>query len=148
MPKLHLVYPDGTEARFALDGDHLTIGRAEDNDIVLPDLRSSSHHLALKRIATGEYVANDLGATNPTRINGKASVLHELKHGDTLLIGDTYARYESSAAAAATPAQPPGRPQRQAGSSPAPEAQGKGCFAMLAICFFLALGGATLAAVF
>lgn len=148
MPKLHLVYPDGTEARFALDGDHLTIGRAEDNDIVLPDLRSSSHHLALKRLASGEYVANDLGATNPTRINGKASAVHELKHGDTLLIGDTYARYESSAAApASAPHQPPGRPQRPAGASPT-EAQGKGCFALIAVGFFLALGGAALAAVF
>jgi hypothetical protein len=126
MPKIHFVYPDGAEARFALEGDSFTVGRAEDNDIVIPDPRVSSHHLVLKRSQSGNYIINDLGATNPTRVNGRTSSLEELSDGDTLMLGDTYARYE--APAAATP-RPPGRPARAGMADDRPS--GSGCFALL-----------------
>lgn len=125
MPKLHFVHPDGTEARFALEGDVFRIGRAPDNDIVLSDARVSSHHLLLQRTSSGNYMANDLGATNPTRINGRVITLHELRDGDTLWIGDTYARYENP------PAQTPGRPARGAVGDAAAGSSAQGCFALL-----------------
>ena len=137
MPKIHFVFPDGAEARFALDGDSFTVGRAEDNDIVIPDPRVSSHHLVLKRSQSGNYIVNDLGATNPTRVNGRASALAELSDGDTLMLGDTYARYE---APPATPARPPGRPARAGRTDDSPS--GSGCFALLMAAFLLtALAG-------
>jgi len=124
MPKLHFVFPDGAEARFALEGEAFTIGRAEDNDIIIPDPRVSSHHLVLKRSQSGNFIINDLGATNPTRVNGRTSTLAELVDGDTLMLGDTFARYEAPA-----PARPPGRQPRPVAQSDAPT--GSGCFALL-----------------
>ena len=77
MPKIHFVFPDGAEARFALEGDTFTIGRAEDNDMVIQDPRVSAHHLILKRSQSGNFIINDLGATNPTKVNGRAATLAE-----------------------------------------------------------------------
>ena len=131
MPKLHFVFPDGAEARYALEGEAFTIGRAEDNDIVIPDPRVSSHHLVLKRSQSGNFIINDLGATNPTRVNGRASTLAELADGDTLILGDTFARYEAPA-----PARPVGRRPRPAASSDSPPAAG--CFAMVVAAGLLA----------
>jgi pSer/pThr/pTyr-binding forkhead associated (FHA) protein len=128
MPKIHFVFPDGAEARFALEGDSFNVGRAEDNDIVVPDPRVSSHHLILKRSQSGNYIVNDLGATNPTRINGRISALAELSDGDTLMLGDTYARYESPAPAIST-ARAHGRQPRSATADAPP--RGAGCFALL-----------------
>ena len=107
MPKIHFVFPDGAEARFALEGETFTIGRAEDNDMVIQDPRVSAHHLILKRSQSGNFIINDLGATNPTKVNGRAATLAELSDGDTLLIGDTFARYEASSPAATTPSASP-----------------------------------------
>lgn len=145
MPKIHFVFPDGAEARFALEGDSFTIGRAEDNDIVIPDPRVSSHHLVLKRSQSGNYIINDLGATNPTRVNGRPSSLAELSDGDTLMLGDTYARYESPAATATPPLRPAGRPARAPTSDDGPAP--RGCFALLiASALVLALAGTAWAA--
>lgn len=142
MPKIHFVYPDGAEARFALEGDSFTVGRAEDNDIVIPDPRVSSHHLVLKRSQSGNYIVNDLGATNPTRVNGRTSALAELSDGDTLMLGDTYARYEAPAAATA---RPPGRQARARADGEKPA--GAGCFALLlALLLVAALAGSAWAA--
>jgi predicted component of type VI protein secretion system len=141
MPKIHFVFPDGSEARFALEGDAFTVGRADDNDIVLPDPRVSSHHLVLKRSQSGNYIINDLGATNPTRVNGRASALAELTDGDTILLGDTFARYEAPAAALVAPPRPAGRPPRSVAGETGPAATG--CFALL---LALALAGGVTAA--
>ena len=145
MAKIHFIHPDGTEARFALGGDAFKIGRAPDNDIVLPDPRVSAHHFILKKSTSGEFIINDLGATNPTRVNGRAAPLQELKDGDTLLIGDTYARYESPPGSTATGPPSPGRPGRPATLEP-PAVQGTGCFALVLAGLLLALGGSVWAA--
>lgn len=142
MPKIHFVFPDGTEARFSLEGDSFTVGRDANNDIVIPDPRVSSRHLILKRSASGNFILNDLGATNPTRINGRVSTLAELSHGDTLMLGDTYARYESPPPAGPSSRRFPGRALPRAGTSGDPTA-GSGCFALLLLSTLtLALTGA------
>lgn len=140
MPKIHFVFPDGAEARFALEGDSFTVGRAEDNDIVIPDPRVSSHHLVLKRSQSGNFIVNELGATNPTRINGRKSTLAELADNDTLWIGDTYARYESPPAA---PPRAAGRPSR-AGIEDPPASSG--CFALFVAVALAAAAGSAWAA--
>jgi pSer/pThr/pTyr-binding forkhead associated (FHA) protein len=140
MPKIIFTYPDGSEMRLSLEGDVFTIGRADDNDIVLADQRVSSHHAVLKRGPAGEFIVNDLGATNPTRVNGKPTQLHPLQHGDTLLIGDVFAMYESERAAV-----DPRIPRRAAPAAPV-ETVGTGCFALLAATLLLCAAWAVLAA--
>ncbi len=135
MPKISFVFPDGSEAKFSLEGDTFRLGRAEDNDIVIPDQRVSSHHAVLKRTKSGDFVINDLGATNPIRVNGRVSELKELQDSDTLMLGDTYARYENAAAVAAS-----GAAARRPGPRE-PQVVQTGCFALVLAVGLTAAGG-------
>ena len=67
----------------------LGIGRAENNDLQVMDLKASRHHA---RIHTegGLLVLTDLDSANGTRVNGvKVTKPHPLEHGDRITIGDT-----------------------------------------------------------
>ena len=66
----------------------LTIGRADDNDLVARDGRVSRHHgRIVGRRGTLVYV--DLGSTNGSRVNGESVNEVVLGIGDRLEIGDT-----------------------------------------------------------
>jgi pSer/pThr/pTyr-binding forkhead associated (FHA) protein len=69
-------------------GPQLTIGRANDNGIVLTDGRVSRHHGRLMA-RHGVLVYTDLGSTNGTRVNGVRVDEIVLGVGDRLLLGDT-----------------------------------------------------------
>jgi pSer/pThr/pTyr-binding forkhead associated (FHA) protein len=72
-------------------GDGLTIGRANDNHIVLDDSTVSAHHA---RMAPPDLLV-DLGSTNGTLVNGR-SIAGQVRVavGDTLAVGSTTFRYE------------------------------------------------------
>ncbi|MGI8602870.1 MAG: FHA domain-containing protein [Verrucomicrobiales bacterium] len=142
MAKITFTFLDGSDTRVVLEADVLTIGRDDDNQIVLPDQRVSSHHAVLKRTGGGQFILNDLGATNPTRVNGKPTQVHQLRHGDTLLFGDVYAVYESDK----LPAADPRNLRRPAPLTPV-ETTGSGCFALVGWIFMIALAGSALASV-
>ena len=95
MPKILIHYPDGTSAKFGLNGKIFTIGRAENNDIVLRDGASSSYHAVLKLTDCGDFAVSDLESTNHTRVNGQKVSTLTLMNGDVLQFGDTRAVYES-----------------------------------------------------
>lgn len=80
--------PDGRIRRFTIGGGGLTIGRAEDNDLVARDTQVSRHH---GRIAgrRGTLVYLDLGSTNGSRVNGEPVTEVVLGVGDRLEIGAT-----------------------------------------------------------
>jgi hypothetical protein len=86
--KLRVVGRDGDERVHEFDGSGLTIGRAADNDLVLPDSRVSRHHA---RIAgrRGTLVYADLGSTNGSRVNGVPVGELVLGAGDRIEVGDT-----------------------------------------------------------
>ena len=85
---LRVIDRDGTERVHEFDGSALTIGRAADNDLVLPDSRVSRHHA---RIAgrRGTLVYADLGSTNGSRVNGVQVGELVLGAGDRIELGDT-----------------------------------------------------------
>jgi hypothetical protein len=65
----------------------LTIGRAGDCDLVLPDLSVSSHHAQLHR-AGDELVLVDLSSTNGTRVNGwRVASQATVRPGDWVTFG-------------------------------------------------------------
>ena len=72
MPKIIIHHPDGTSAKYGLNGPSFTIGRAEGNDILLPAGAASSHHAVMKLSETGDFTVTDLESTNKTKVNGRA----------------------------------------------------------------------------
>lgn len=95
MPKIIIIHPDGNTAKYGLNGPSFTIGRAEGNDIILPDGAASSHHAVLNLNETGDFTVTDLESTNKTMVNGRAIQTSPLQHGDKLVFGDIEAVYES-----------------------------------------------------
>src|SRR4051794_32218306 len=81
-----LVTTDGQE--FALQGDGLTCGRSNDNDLVLADNQVSRRHARFERRPEG-FVVADLGSSNGTNVNGQEvrSRAVVLSDGDRLEIG-------------------------------------------------------------
>jgi hypothetical protein len=86
--RLRVVPPDGEEHVCEFDGSSLTIGRAADNDLVLPDGRVSRHHARITG-RRGTLVYTDLGSTNGSRVNGATVGELVLGAGDRIELGDT-----------------------------------------------------------
>ncbi len=95
MPKLLITNPDGTTVKYGLNGRNFTIGRAENNDIVLPGGSSSNHHAVLKQTESGDFSMTDLDSTNHTRVNGQIVQTVVLRQGDVVQFGDIGGFYES-----------------------------------------------------
>ena len=86
--KLRIIARDGGELVHEFDGSGLTIGRAVDNDLVLPDSRVSRHHARIVG-RRGTLVYADLGSTNGSRVNGVQVGELVLGAGDRIELGDT-----------------------------------------------------------
>ncbi len=95
MPKLLLHHPDGSTVKFGLNGKVFTIGRADNNDIVLRDGSSSSCHAVLKLTDCGDFEISDLESTNHTKVNGQIVARLTLMNGDVIQMGESRAVYES-----------------------------------------------------
>ncbi|RMI29815.1 FHA domain-containing protein [Nocardia stercoris] len=67
----------------------LRIGRAVDNDIVVPDLMVSRHHAEIQVIADGEYRVVDLDSHNGTYVNGRRIDTADLSESDLIGMGHT-----------------------------------------------------------
>jgi hypothetical protein len=89
--------PDGRIRRFTVGGGGLTIGRADDNDLIARDSQVSRHH---GRIAgrRGTLVYLDLGSTNGSRVNGEPVTEVVLGLGDRLEVGATTIVVEAAGA--------------------------------------------------
>ena len=85
---LRILGADGRERTVEVDGTPLTIGRSQDNLLVLGDKRVSRHHGRLQA-RHGTLVYTDLGSTNGSRVNGIRVDEIVLGEGDRLQVGDT-----------------------------------------------------------
>lgn len=75
-------------------GWHCTVGRAENNTIVIKDQRASKYH-AFLRFENGCYVLEDLGSANGTLLNGNYVIdPTPLKYDDEIVIGRTLLLYQ------------------------------------------------------
>lgn len=67
-----------------------TVGRSDDNNLVLGDRWISRNHAMLQYMDTGEYYLIDLGSRNGSFINGRrVSVPVTLRNGDNITFGQT-----------------------------------------------------------
>ncbi|MGE5694963.1 MAG: FHA domain-containing protein [Candidatus Sericytochromatia bacterium] len=72
-----------------LQGRRLRIGRAPENDIVVPDLIVSRHHAELRERDDGRHEIVDLGGHNGTFVNGRRVTTAVLDDNDIVGIGRT-----------------------------------------------------------
>ena len=87
MPKLILKFKDTKIKDYLLEqGKNITIGRRENNDIVIENLAVSGMHAKIDTVDKG-YLLTDLKSKNGTFVNGQLIATHWLGHGDTVSIG-------------------------------------------------------------
>jgi hypothetical protein len=87
---LDITTPDGNRATYALDGPVVVIGRSSECDIPVADSGVSRRHLQLDvNHRDGTATATDLGSTNGTFVNGRATRNALVRHGDGIRIGKT-----------------------------------------------------------
>lgn len=87
MPIITLKFKDKKLRDYPLAvGQHCTIGRKSSNDIVIDNLAVSGKHARIESVST-TFVIRDLDSTNGTFVNKKKVSMHNLRHGDVLLIG-------------------------------------------------------------
>ena len=75
-----------TTKHLTVDEDRILIGRNPSAEIPLPDSGVSKNHVVIEKNGD-DYTFRDLGSSNGTRHNKKASSSGTLKHGDELRIG-------------------------------------------------------------
>jgi hypothetical protein len=82
-----------------------SVGRSEENDIVVADPNISRKHARLSRSENG-FVVEDLGSTNGTLLDGAPIDRERIESGDELTFGQTGARFVRRSG---VPGEPQGR---------------------------------------
>lgn len=85
--RMRLLPIDPGVPALTLVADVVTVGRSENNDLVLPHPEVSRHHARLEPDGTNWRVV-DLGSTNGTWINGVRQSTATLSAGDEVVFGD------------------------------------------------------------
>ena len=87
MPTISLRFKNNTIGTYDLQpGQSLTIGRLDDNDIVIENLAVSGRHAKIDTVGEG-YLLTDLQSKNGCFVNEKLVASHWLNHGDKVSIG-------------------------------------------------------------
>jgi len=89
----------GKTHRQAIAGDSVTVGRAKECGVRIPDKSASRTHCEIVKTAAG-YMLVDLESHNGTFLNGEKVTEHPLAPGDVLKIGNLEMRFEADGAGA------------------------------------------------
>lgn len=86
MPKIQFTTPEGASGEVELTAERTTLGRSEDNMVVIPDDSMSGNHAEIT--FTGDmWVLTDLGSTNGTKIGGERVEQVQLVSGGAFTLG-------------------------------------------------------------
>lgn len=77
---------DGPTREFQFNEGPISIGRAINSMVLLPDRAASKQHAVLSLSEDGKWMVEDMDSANKTYLNGKAIHKAEIKHGDRLRI--------------------------------------------------------------
>ena len=92
------------ELSYELTAPNLTLGRSDDNSIVVDDESISSNHAEIVLNDDGDYEVSDLGSTNGIKISGeRISEPTVLEHGASILFGHVQASFLTELATEPTP---------------------------------------------
>lgn len=83
---LEVVEPGGRARTFVTGSGPVSIGRGNDNSLVLADQAASRHHARLQARG-GMLILTDLGSTNGTRVNGQPIDDVAIGEGDIIEVG-------------------------------------------------------------
>jgi len=87
MPTVTLKFKDNIIGEYKIEkGGNLTIGRREDNQVVVENLAVSGHHAKIDSVGDG-YLLTDLQSKNGSFVNEQLVSSHWLKHADVITIG-------------------------------------------------------------
>lgn len=84
--------PDNEPYNAPITSSLWTIGRSPDNNLVLPDLRASSHHAEVRIIDSTTYLV-DKESSNGTQVNDSPVQKCKLTNGDRIKVGDSIIIY-------------------------------------------------------
>ena len=102
---LEFTAADGRVLRFTLDKPALTLGRASDNDLVVPDsvpeaATVSQHHAHFRR-DQDDLIVRDLNSRNGLTVNDRHTYHNVLQDGDRLAFGAAEAIFRKPSGGAA-----------------------------------------------
>jgi pSer/pThr/pTyr-binding forkhead associated (FHA) protein len=86
MARVILVFNKQVIKDYPFTKENMTIGRADENDIVIDNLAVSGYHARIDK-AGDTYILTDLQSTNGTFVNDKKIVSYRLRHKDKVTIG-------------------------------------------------------------
>jgi hypothetical protein len=87
--RLKVVHGPDSGSLFVVTSTKFSIGRGDENDVVIGDLRASRRHAELVRMPNGTWKLTDLGSQNGVVWNGKITREAELRAGDVVTVGET-----------------------------------------------------------
>ncbi|MDR3607443.1 MAG: FHA domain-containing protein [Oligoflexia bacterium] len=93
-------------AVYIIKNARVSIGRGEDNDVVLTDMRASRAHCEL-RYENGAWNVKDSNSANGIAVNGKASRGASIRTRDTISLGETVLEFASAEAGTLVLVAPP-----------------------------------------
>lgn len=100
MPELIIKLGDREINRLNFNQEIVNIGRAEDNEVVVPNLGVSRRHAQIRK-EKDKFIVTDLNSTNGTFLNEERVISKELHHGDVIKIGKHSILFEDTEAAKA-----------------------------------------------
>lgn len=78
----------GKTQRFPFEGDQFSVGREDDNQLLLDRANVSKHHLRFRRVQ-GAIEVVDLDSTNGTYVNGRRVIKpRKVRRADRIYVGD------------------------------------------------------------
>jgi predicted component of type VI protein secretion system len=86
--RLVLRQKDGDAREFQFKDGSISIGRAADSQILLPDRAVSRKHAVIQSTSDGKWTVEDLDSASKTYLNDAAVHKAQIQHGDNIRITD------------------------------------------------------------
>lgn len=86
MAKLILTFNKRVIKEYSFDREGITIGRDEENTVIIDSLAVSGFHARIDKVGPG-CLLTDLQSRNGTFVNEEKVISHRLTHGDNIVIG-------------------------------------------------------------
>lgn len=87
MPQIQFTIPGGASGVLELDAERMSLGRADDNQLIIVDDSVSSHHAEVAFDGTS-WTLTDIGSTNGTKSGGARIESVGLTHGSAFQLGN------------------------------------------------------------